>query len=289
MRTRTARGSFLDPRTKILIWLLANVVVFTWAPAVFRVAVMLAYFGLFLLERKGKMLAGLLLVYLVIVASAVLAAAAAARLPCHGLCHGDLFHSGLSPALPAGLTSLPPPASASSWPLWSGWGAPELFHHSGGDPPFLPALRQDFRHIRDAMALRRIHGLEEKLECIYVPMLWGQPRQRRNSASPPPLGALSTQGKCPPGGPSDFTFRMWWSPCCSWPSAWVGSAARGAPVITFDHVTYTYEGQETPSLRDCSFTVEPGELILLTGESGCGKTTIIKLVNGLLQHGEVGL
>ena len=68
MRTRAARGSFLDPRTKILIWLLANVVVFTWTPAVFRVAVMLAYFGLFLLERKGKMLVGLLLVYLVIVA-----------------------------------------------------------------------------------------------------------------------------------------------------------------------------------------------------------------------------
>ena len=68
MRAQAARGSFLDPRTKILIWLLANVVVFTWAPAVFRVAVMLAYFGLFLLERKGKMLAGLLLFYLVIVA-----------------------------------------------------------------------------------------------------------------------------------------------------------------------------------------------------------------------------
>ena len=55
-------------------------------------------------------------------------------------------------------------------------------------------------------------------------------------------------------------------------------------MIAFDHVTYTYEGREQPSLRDCSFTVEPGELILLTGESGCGKTTIIKLINGLLQH-----
>ena len=55
-------------------------------------------------------------------------------------------------------------------------------------------------------------------------------------------------------------------------------------MITFDHVTYTYEGQTVPSLRDCSFTVEPGELILFTGESGCGKTTIIKLINGLLQH-----
>lgn len=49
--------------------MLSNVVVFTWTPAVFRIAVMLAYFGLFLLERKGKMLAGLLLAYLVIVAA----------------------------------------------------------------------------------------------------------------------------------------------------------------------------------------------------------------------------
>ena len=59
-------------------------------------------------------------------------------------------------------------------------------------------------------------------------------------------------------------------------------------MITFDHVTYTYEGQTEPSLRDCSFAVEPGELILFTGESGCGKTTIIKLINGLLQHGGGG-
>lgn len=59
-------------------------------------------------------------------------------------------------------------------------------------------------------------------------------------------------------------------------------------MIAFDHVTYTYEGREHPSLLDCSFTVEPGKLILLTGESGCGKTTVIKLINGLLQHGGNG-
>lgn len=58
----------LDPRTKILIWLLANVVVFAWTPEVFRMGVMLAYFVLFLLERKGKMLAGLLLAYLAVLA-----------------------------------------------------------------------------------------------------------------------------------------------------------------------------------------------------------------------------
>ena len=61
MSVQQVQGLALDPRTKILIWLLANVVVFAWTPEVFRMGVMLAYFVLFLLERKGKMLAGLLL------------------------------------------------------------------------------------------------------------------------------------------------------------------------------------------------------------------------------------
>ena len=52
-------------------------------------------------------------------------------------------------------------------------------------------------------------------------------------------------------------------------------------MISFDHVTYAYEGKETPSLRDCTFSVKPGELILLTGESGCGKTTTLRVVSGL--------
>ena len=68
MSAGQVQGLALDPRTKILIWLLANVVVFTWSPTVFRIGVMLAYFVLFLLERKGKMLAGLLLAYLAVLA-----------------------------------------------------------------------------------------------------------------------------------------------------------------------------------------------------------------------------
>ena len=68
MSARQVPGLALDPRTKILIWLLANVVVFTWSPAVFRIGVMLAYFLLFLLERKGKMLASLLVTYFAILA-----------------------------------------------------------------------------------------------------------------------------------------------------------------------------------------------------------------------------
>src|SRR5205807_7327511 len=36
-----------------------------------------------------------------------------------------------------------------------------------------------------------------------------------------------------------------------------------------------------PALKDVSFTVEPGELIALTGASGSGKSTVLNLVGAL--------
>ena len=174
MRRGTARGSFLDPRTKILIWLLANVVVFTWTPAVFRIAVMLVYFSLFLLERKGKMLVGLLLGLSGHRGSAVLAVAAAAWISCHGLCHSDLFYSGLSLHCRRGLHHCHyqcQPVHGRSGTVGS---TPELFHHSGGDPPVLPALRQGLPAYPGRYgSARDPRPGGKKLECIYVPMLMG--------------------------------------------------------------------------------------------------------------------
>ena len=208
MRAQTARGSFLDPRTKILIWLLANVVVFTWTPAVFRIAVMLAYFGLFLLERKGKMLAGLLLVYLVIVAVQFW------LLP---LLPGSLatvfatvtYFILVFPCIAGGAYIIATTSVSQFMAIDIRIGAPRSFSITlAVTLRFLPALRQDFRHIREAMALRQIHGLEENWSVSMFPCSWERPRQRRNSASLPPPGALSTRGKCPPGGPSDLMFKM---------------------------------------------------------------------------------
>ena len=157
MRTRAARGSFLDPRTKILIWLLANVVVFTWTPAVFRVAVMLAYFGLFLLERKGKMLVGLLLPGSLATVFATVT-----------------YFILVFPCIAGGAYIIATTSVSQFMAALERLGAPRSFSITlAVTLRFLPALRQDFRHIRDAMALRQIHGLEEKLECVYVPMLMG--------------------------------------------------------------------------------------------------------------------
>lgn len=36
---------------------------------------------------------------------------------------------------------------------------------------YFPAIKEENRHIRDAMKLRKIHGFGKKLECLVVPML----------------------------------------------------------------------------------------------------------------------
>lgn len=55
-------------------------------------------------------------------------------------------------------------------------------------------------------------------------------------------------------------------------------------IIQISNVSFQYENSEKGALHDVSLTVGPGECILLCGESGCGKTTITRLLNGLIPH-----
>ena len=59
-------------------------------------------------------------------------------------------------------------------------------------------------------------------------------------------------------------------------------------MITFSQVTKRYRGG-TEALKDLSFTIETGELVVLTGPSGAGKTTLLKLIAALERptHGSV--
>ena len=54
------------------------------------------------------------------------------------------------------------------------------------------------------------------------------------------------------------------------------------PIITFDNVTYTYPGTETPALDSISFSVLPGEYVAVLGLNGAGKTTLGLCVNGVV-------
>ena len=46
--------------------------------------------------------------------------------------------------------------------------------------------------------------------------------------------------------------------------------------IEFDHVSFSYDNTEV--LKDISFTVEPGETVVVMGETGSGKTTLAELI-----------
>ena len=64
-----------------------------------------------------------------------------------------------------------------------------------------------------------------------------------------------------------------------------------APEITFDHVTFCYEGAEEATIKDLSFTIKSGESVALVGLNGAGKTTLVKLLCGLYRptSGEIRL
>ena len=54
--------------------------------------------------------------------------------------------------------------------------------------------------------------------------------------------------------------------------------------IRFDHVTKRY-GEHTV-LQDFNLTIYQGEFLTMIGRSGCGKTTALRLINGLLMPNE---
>ncbi|GGQ16030.1 ABC transporter ATP-binding protein [Streptomyces roseolilacinus] len=55
-------------------------------------------------------------------------------------------------------------------------------------------------------------------------------------------------------------------------------------MIRFENVTVTYEGSAAPTVRDVDLTVPEGELVLLVGPSGVGKSTLLGAVSGLVPH-----
>ena len=56
--------------------------------------------------------------------------------------------------------------------------------------------------------------------------------------------------------------------------------------IRIEHLTFTYPLSKQPALRDLTLSAAEGEFLLLCGESGCGKTTLLRhLKTALTPHG----
>ncbi|MCI5678792.1 MAG: ABC transporter ATP-binding protein [Bacteroidales bacterium] len=60
-------------------------------------------------------------------------------------------------------------------------------------------------------------------------------------------------------------------------------------MLEFKNVSFRYDVDELPMMENLSFSVEDGDFVSIIGASGCGKSTIFRLINGLeqLQKGEI--
>ena len=50
--------------------------------------------------------------------------------------------------------------------------------------------------------------------------------------------------------------------------------------VSVENLSFSYDNE--PVLENISFTVEPGEFVILTGENGAAKSTLLKNILGLL-------
>ena len=52
-------------------------------------------------------------------------------------------------------------------------------------------------------------------------------------------------------------------------------------MLEFKNVSFRYAVDEFPMMENLSFSVEEGDFVSIIGASGCGKSTIFRLINGL--------
>ncbi len=60
------------------------------------------------------------------------------------------------------------------------------------------------------------------------------------------------------------------------------------PPLVVEDLTFRYRDRQTPAIRNLSFTAAEGEILLIAGASGCGKTTLVRAINGLIPRSYKG-
>jgi energy-coupling factor transport system ATP-binding protein len=58
--------------------------------------------------------------------------------------------------------------------------------------------------------------------------------------------------------------------------------------LVLEDVSFRYRDRQGPAISGISFSVNPGEILLIAGASGCGKTTLVRAINGLIPRSYKG-
>lgn len=58
--------------------------------------------------------------------------------------------------------------------------------------------------------------------------------------------------------------------------------------LVVENLSFRYRDRTNVAVRDLSFEAHPGEILLIAGASGCGKTTLIRCINGLIPRSYKG-
>lgn len=59
------------------------------------------------------------------------------------------------------------------------------------------------------------------------------------------------------------------------------SRPRPKGLMQVENISVRYAGSDQPVIKDCSFALQPGQMVGLIGRNGCGKSTLVKTLQGL--------
>ena len=63
--------------------------------------------------------------------------------------------------------------------------------------------------------------------------------------------------------------------------------SEALPLVVAD-LTFRYRDRSTPAIKGIAFSANAGEVLLIAGASGCGKTTLVRAINGLVPRSYKG-
>ena len=72
-------------------------------------------------------------------------------------------------------------------------------------------------------------------------------------------------------------------------SSCLGVVRTGDLMIKFSHVSLIYPNSTKTVLEDLNLTIDEGELVLVIGPTGSGKSSLLRLINGLVPHHTGGI